>query len=107
MIAALPPTADDLPSTTRVIKRACETGLWLSTIPNQINSFQAIVPLMGQEKGSFFTGAYFPQKLVFLPPAERQYKPIQKHVSSYQVKISESDHIIAVPTLRTDRPLHN
>jgi hypothetical protein len=37
IIAALPPAADGQPSTTRAIKRACETGLWLSNIPNQIN----------------------------------------------------------------------
>jgi hypothetical protein len=37
ILAALPPTADGQPSTTRVINRACETGLWLSTIPNHIN----------------------------------------------------------------------
>jgi hypothetical protein len=39
--------------------------------------------------GSFFNGAYLPQKLDLSPPIERQYKPFQKHVSSYQVKISE------------------
>jgi hypothetical protein len=48
-----------------------------------VNSFQAIVPYMGQEKESFFTGVYLPQKSVLLPPIERQYKPFQKHVSSY------------------------
>jgi hypothetical protein len=30
--------------------------------------------------GSFFTGAYLPQKLDLEPPTERQYKPFQKHV---------------------------
>jgi hypothetical protein len=50
-----------------------------------ISSFQAIVPYMGQEKGSFFTGVYLPQKSVLSPPIESQYKPFQKHVSSYQV----------------------
>jgi hypothetical protein len=49
-----------------------------------VNSFQAIVPYMGQEKGVlFFTGVYLPQKLVLSPPIESQYKPFQKHVSSY------------------------
>jgi hypothetical protein len=33
--------------------------------------------------GSFFTGAYLPQKSVLSPPIESQYKPFQKHVSSY------------------------
>jgi hypothetical protein len=48
-----------------------------------LNSFQAKVPYMGPEKGSFFTGVYLPQKSVLPPPIERQYKPFQKHVSSY------------------------
>jgi hypothetical protein len=47
-----------------------------------VNSFQAIVPLTGQEKSSFFTGMYLPQKSVLSPPIESQYKPFQKHVSS-------------------------
>jgi hypothetical protein len=48
------------------------------------NSFQAIVPLMGQETGVLFSmGVYLPQKSVLLPPIESQYKPFQKHVSSY------------------------
>jgi hypothetical protein len=38
--------------------------------------------------GSFFTGAYLPQKSDLEPPTERQYKPFQKHVSSYQAKRS-------------------
>jgi hypothetical protein len=33
-----------------------------------VNSFQAIVPLTGQEKGVLFTGVYLPQKSVLLPP---------------------------------------
>jgi hypothetical protein len=36
--------------------------------------------------GPFFTGVYLPQKSVLSPPIESQYKPFQKHVSSYQVK---------------------
>jgi hypothetical protein len=32
------------------------------------NSFQAIAPLTGHEKGSLFKGAYFPQKWDLLPP---------------------------------------
>ena len=37
ILSALPPTADGLPCATRAINRACETGLWLSMIPNHIN----------------------------------------------------------------------
>jgi hypothetical protein len=48
-----------------------------------INSFQAIVPLTGQEKGDLFYGGYLPQKSVLSPPIESQYKPFQKHLSSY------------------------
>jgi hypothetical protein len=51
-----------------------------------LNSFQAIVPLTGQEKGVlFFTGTYLPQKTDLLSPLERQYNSVQKHVSSYKV----------------------
>jgi hypothetical protein len=55
---------------------------WIVEDEAVINSFQAIVPLTGQEKGSFFTGAYLPQKSVLSPPIERQYEPFQKHVPS-------------------------
>jgi hypothetical protein len=48
-----------------------------------INSFQAIVPYMGQEKGVLFKGVYLPQISVLSPPIERQYLSVQKHVSSY------------------------
>jgi hypothetical protein len=64
-----------------------------------VNSFQAIVPYMGQKKGVLFTGVYLPQKSVLEPPIERQYKPFQKHVSSYQVKRSPGCVVWAAPTL--------
>jgi hypothetical protein len=51
--------------------------------PSQFNSFQAMVPYMGAKKESFFTGVFCPQKSVLLPPIKTQYKPFQKHVSSY------------------------
>jgi hypothetical protein len=69
-----------------------------------VNSFQAIAPYMGQEKGSFFMGVYLPQKSVLSPPIERQYTPFQKHVSSYQVKISKSCFVWAAPTLLRGGP---
>jgi hypothetical protein len=50
-----------------------------------LNSFQAIVLLTGQEKGVLLRGCISLKKLVLLPPIESQYKPFQKHVSSYQV----------------------
>jgi hypothetical protein len=33
-----------------------------------LNSFQAMAPLTGPEKGSFFKGTYLPQKWDVLPP---------------------------------------
>jgi hypothetical protein len=55
-----------------------------------VNRIPVIAPILGQRKrGPFFKGVYLPQKLVLLAPIERQYKPFQKHVPSYQVKISE------------------
>jgi hypothetical protein len=62
-------------------------------------SFQAKVPYMGPEKGSFFMGVYLPQKSVLSPPIDSQYKPFQKHVSSYQVKRSPGCFVWAAPTL--------
>jgi hypothetical protein len=53
------------------------------SIEDEINSFQAMLPYMGAKKGSFFTGVFLPQKSVLLPPVKTQYKPFQKHVSSY------------------------
>jgi hypothetical protein len=63
--------------------------------------------IWGRKRGPFFTGVYLPQKLVLSPPIERRYKPFQKHVPSYQVKISESCFVWVAPTLLTARPLHN
>jgi hypothetical protein len=34
----------------------------------QVNSFQAVAPLTGPEKGVLFKGAYLPQKWDILPP---------------------------------------
>jgi hypothetical protein len=49
-----------------------------------LNRIPVIAPILGQRKwGPFFAVVYLPQKLVLSPPIERQYKPFQKHVSSY------------------------
>jgi hypothetical protein len=57
---------------------------------SSLNRIPVIAPILGQRKwGPFFTRVYLTQKSVVLPPIESQYKPFQKHVSSYQVKISE------------------
>jgi hypothetical protein len=48
--------------------------------------------------GSCFYGAYLTQKLVLSPPTESQYKPFQKHVSSYQVKRYPGCFVWAAPT---------
>jgi hypothetical protein len=55
-----------------------------------------IRPLFG---GIFFTGAFLPQKSVLSPRIESQYKPFQRHVSSYQVKRSPDWFVWAAPTL--------
>jgi hypothetical protein len=48
--------------------------------------------------GNFYTGAYLPQKMDLLPPLERERNSVQKHMSSYQVKISEGCFVLAAPT---------
>jgi hypothetical protein len=47
---------------------------------------------------------YLPQKSVLSPPIESQYKPFQKHVSSYQVEISPDRFVWAAPTLLRGGP---
>jgi hypothetical protein len=49
--------------------------------------------------GAFFTGAYLPQKSVLSPPIASQYKPFQKHVSSYWANRSPGCVVWAAPTL--------
>jgi hypothetical protein len=49
--------------------------------------------------GPFFTGAYLHQKLDLAPPFERELYSVQKHVLSYQVKISEGCFVWDAPTL--------
>jgi hypothetical protein len=48
-----------------------------------LTAFKLLSHIWDRKKGSFFTGVYLPQKSVLEPPIERQYKPFQKHVSSY------------------------
>jgi hypothetical protein len=45
--------------------------------------------ICGLKKGSFFKGAYFPQKLAQKTSIGTQYKLFQRHVSFYILKISE------------------
>jgi hypothetical protein len=52
-----------------------------------------LAPLLG-----VLTGAYFPQKSDLEPPIERQYKPFQNHMSSYQVKRSPGCVVCAAST---------
>jgi hypothetical protein len=54
----------------------------LNVIAHHLNSFQAIVPYMGQEKGSFLRGVSF-SKWDLKSSIETQYVSVQKHVSSY------------------------
>jgi hypothetical protein len=49
-------------------------------------------------------GTYFPQKLDLLPRLERQYISVQRHVSSYYIKISEDCFVWAAPTLLRGGP---
>jgi hypothetical protein len=48
-----------------------------------LTAFKLLSHIWDRKKGSFFTGVYLPQKSDLAPPIERQYKPFQKHVSSY------------------------
>jgi hypothetical protein len=54
--------------------------------------------------GSFFMGAYLHQKLDLAPPLERERYSVQKHVLSYQVKISEGCFAWDAPTLLRGGP---
>jgi hypothetical protein len=45
-----------------------------------------------------------PSKIRLIPPIERQYKPFQKHVPSYYVKISERYYVWAEPTVLRGGP---
>jgi hypothetical protein len=47
-----------------------------------VNSFQAIAPLTGQKKGSFFKRPYLHQKLTPKSFIKTRYKLFQKHVPS-------------------------
>jgi hypothetical protein len=57
-----------------------------------------MAPILAPLLGFLFTGVYLPQKLVLSLPIESQYKPFQKHVSSYQVKRSPGCVVWAAPT---------
>jgi hypothetical protein len=48
-----------------------------------LTAFKLLSHIWDRKKGSFFTWVYLPQKLALSPPIESQYKPFQKHVSSY------------------------
>jgi hypothetical protein len=63
-----------------------------------------MAPILAPLLGVLFTGAYLPQKSDLEPPIERQYKPFQKHVSSYQVKRCLGCFIWAAPTALRGRP---
>jgi hypothetical protein len=64
-----------------------------------VNSFQAIAPLTGQERGTFFKGAFLPQKLDPKGNIETKYNYDQKHVLSYILKRSPVCFVWAVPPL--------
>jgi hypothetical protein len=63
--------------------------------------------ICGMEKGSFFKGAYLPQKLTPKSYIETEYKLFQKHVPSYQVKRSEDCFVWAAPPLLISPFLYN
>jgi hypothetical protein len=44
-------------------------------------------------------GVFLPQKSVLLPPLETQYISVQRHMSSYYVKISETYYVWAAPSV--------
>jgi hypothetical protein len=63
--------------------RARKNNQKISITANDLTGFRLLPQYWGRILGSFFTGVYLPQKSVLSPPIERQYKPFQKHVSSY------------------------
>jgi hypothetical protein len=79
------------------------TSMVSLTSTHHVNSSQAIMPLAAPLFGLYYylEGIYLPQKSDLAASIETQYKPFQKHVLSYQVKISESCFVWAAPTLQT------
>jgi hypothetical protein len=76
--------------------------LLLSTgdiIPLALTGFLLWPYVYGHFWGTFFTGAYFPQKSDLSPRIESKYKPFQKHVSSYILKRSPDSVVWSAPTL--------
>jgi hypothetical protein len=59
------------------------------------------------KKGSFFKGAYFPQKLAQKTSIETRYKLFQRHVSFYILKISEGCFVWDAPPLLISPLLYN
>jgi hypothetical protein len=64
-----------------------------------VNSFQAIAPLTGQEKGAIFLKVHIFLKNWTYSSIETQYKPFQRRVSFYILKIRESCFVWAAPPL--------
>jgi hypothetical protein len=71
------------------------------------NSFQAKGPLTAPEEGSFFKGAYFPQKLTPKNSIETWYLSVQRPVPFYIFKRSPVCFVYAQRTLWTNGPLYN
>jgi hypothetical protein len=66
---------------------------------NYLNRIPAMAVYTATFWGTFFTGAYFPQKSDLSPRIESKYKPFQKHVSSYILKRSLDSVVWSAPTL--------
>jgi hypothetical protein len=64
------PNQSDYRKLTRVIKYL------------RLTAFKQCSHIWKQKRGPF-TGVFLPQKSVLLPPIKTQYKPFQKHVTSY------------------------
>jgi hypothetical protein len=75
-----------VPETRRIVQKAKLKEKVNSTPTDMIESLTGLVLwpyIYGYFLGSFFTGAYLPQKTDLLPRLERERNSVQKHVPSY------------------------
>jgi hypothetical protein len=66
-----------------------------------LTALELLPDISGRKRGTFFKRGVSPSKVDLKSPIEGQYKPFQKHVPSYQVKLSPGCFVWAAPTLRT------
>jgi hypothetical protein len=101
-------TSQTMQGRSLIIAPVSSVGAAHTTHPGLLlTAFKLCSHIWEQKKGSFFTGVFLPKKSVLLPPIKTQYKPFQKHVSSYQVKSTPVWFVWAAPTLLTGAMIKN